>query len=509
VTGISSLQELERFRAAITQRLGLSFDDGKLAFLGEILQRRLSKLNYPSEIYLSALEQDTSRDEAESLAQELTVTETYFFRNNEQFRALAEVVLPARMRRECKPRILSFLSAGCASGEEAYSIAMTAQEAIADRSWELRIDAVDINQTALEKARRGRYSAWAVRGMQPDTQRRWFQESGKDLILDEGVRSAVKFKTRNLSVDDPDLWRPASYDVIFCRNVLMYFTPERMQAAINRIARSLAPGGFLFLGHAETLRGLSHQFHLRHTHETFYYQLKDGAEIERTADLRPGPTYPGVGAFPIATPAMPPRDAWVEEIRQASERIAALIPGQAAAVAVSRQPQLSPAWDLSQALDLLHKERFSDALTSLRTLPTESSNDPDVLLLEAMLLTHDGQAAAAEKTCRRLLAIDELNAGAHYILALCKEAMGERGEAIEHDRVAIYLDAAFAMPRLHLGLLARRANDRDAARRELGQALILLKREDTSRILLFGGGFNREALIALCESALRESGGRS
>ena len=505
MTGISSLQELERFRAAITQRLGLMFDDAKLGFLAEVLQRRLGKLKSSGEIYLSALEQEPSRDEAESLAQELTVTETYFFRNIEQFRALAEIVLPERMRYDRKPKTLNILSAGCASGEEAYSIAITAQETIIDRSWDLRIDAVDINQTALEKARRGRYSAWAVRGMQSDIQRKWFQENGRDLILDENVRTAVKFKTRNLSVDDPELWRPASYDVVFCRNVLMYFSPEKMQAAINRIARALAPGGFLFLGHAETLRGLSDQFHLRHTHETFYYQLKGGADnfppISWQSHTRPSP---------VTAPAMPIRDSWIEEIRLASERVAALIPGQAAvALKQQSQPQPQPKWDLTQALDLLHKERFSDALSHLKTLPQESGSDPDVLLLEAMLLAHSGQSIAAEKVCRQLLAMSELNAGAHYILALCKETAGDRAEAIEHDRVAIYLDPAFAMPRLHLGLLARRINDRDTARRELGQALILLQREDTSRILLFGGGFSREALVALCESALRDSGGRS
>jgi chemotaxis protein methyltransferase CheR len=131
------------------------------------------------------------------------------------------------------------------------------------------------------------------------------------------------------------------------------------------------------------------------------------------------------------------------------------------------------------------------------------------LLLEATLLAHSGQSVAAEKTCHRLLAMDELNAGAHYILALCQETKDERTDAIEHDRIAIYLDPAFAMPRLHLGLLARRINDRDLARRELGQALILLQREDASRVLLFGGGFGRDALIALCESALRDCGGRA
>jgi chemotaxis protein methyltransferase CheR len=105
--------------------------------------------------------------------------------------------------------------------------------------------------------------------------------------------------------------------------------------------------------------------------------------------------------------------------------------------------------------------------------------------------------------------MDELNAGAHYVLALCHEHAGEHDRAAEHDRFATYLDPAFAMPRLHLGLIAKRGGDRATVRHELTQALELLKREDASRLLLFGGGFSREALMAICQSALRECGARA
>jgi len=90
----------------------------------------------------------------------------------------------------------------------------------------------------------------------------------------------ASFDERNLVDDDPIFWRPDSFDVVFCRNVMMYFSPEVMSAVVARISRALAPGGFLFLGHAETLRGVSHDFHLRHTHEAFYYQRRDVAERE-------------------------------------------------------------------------------------------------------------------------------------------------------------------------------------------------------------------------------------
>jgi chemotaxis protein methyltransferase CheR len=493
--------DLERFRAAIIQQIGLQFDDTRLGFLGQVLQRRLDKLGRSNDAYLQELEDRHPNGEIAVLAQELTVGETYFFRNNEQFRALAEVVLPERMRVDRAPRILRLLSAGCASGEEAYSMAIVAREAIADPGWQVEIRAVDLNPAVLEKAVKARYSSWALRDTPPDVQRKWFRVDGRDLILDDSVRAAVRFGDGNLASDDSEIWQPAAYDAIFCRNVLMYFAPEQMRATVERISQSLAPGGFLFLGHAETLRGVSDAYHLRHSHETFYYERKEGSPARhlRPAQFDRGSMLGGSSILPMD-------GAWVDTIRAATERVAALVPTPIA-VGAPAAPAALP-WNLAPALDLLRRERFSEALDHVRTGPPATEKDPDVLLLEAALLAHSGQLVAAEDACLRLLLIDELNAGAHYLLALCREHCGHRERAREHDRVAAYLDPSFAMPRLHLGLLARRAGDRNAARRELAQALLLLGREDASRLLLFGGGFSREALMGLCESSLKECGAR-
>lgn len=126
-----------------------------------------------------------------------------------------------------------------------------------------------------------------------------------------------------------------------------------------------------------------------------------------------------------------------------------------------------------------------------------------------MLQTYNGDTAAAQDTCHKLLLVDELNAGAYYVLGLCLEGSDiGRAAAVKHCRTAIYLDATFAMPHLHLGLIGRRRGDTDFARRELAQALVLLPREDASRLLLFGGGFTRQALIGVVEAALRECRGQ-
>ena len=502
---VSSSADTERFRDAVAQRLGLHFEDAKLGFLEDVLRRRLNAIRLAPQVYLDGLETASLPDEAGALAEELTVPETYFFRHSEQCRAFSELALPDRLVAQASTRRLRILSAGCASGEEAYSLAMLTRDAV-DPSWDVSILGVDINPAMLEKATLARYSAWALRQTSLRDQQRWFRAEGRQFVLDDAVRAAVRFEAHNLVQDDTQLWPPDFYDIVFFRNVLMYFTPEIAHAVIARIGRALKPGGYLFLGHAETLRGLSNDFHLQHTHETFYYLRRDQMERRTPAPAgAPARAGPAVVSA-IVTGAVGSDDTWIDAIRRATERIETL-------TAPTRPPSgtLPPAatasWDLARAHDLLRQERFTEAIEMMQRLPPESDRDPDVLLLHAALQTHRGQLADAEDACQRLLAVDELSAGAHYLLALCREGARDRTNAVYHDQVATYLDPSFAMPHLHLGLLARREGDHATAQRELGQALLLLQGEDSARLLLFGGGFSRETLVALCRTELQGCGG--
>ncbi|HEV7498902.1 MAG TPA: hypothetical protein VGQ33_02810, partial [Vicinamibacteria bacterium] len=280
------------------------------------------------------------------------------------------------------------------------------------------------------------------------------------------------------------------------------------RGVVERISRSLAPGGFLFLGHAETMRGLSRDFHLQHTHGTFYYRRREEHEAAVVDGIEPGPSSAPVPRGDLV-PAIVADDSWVENIRRASERVHSLTTASAAGpgrpapelvAALSGRERARP--DLAVAVDLLRRERYAEAQALLGRMPDDSSRDPDTLLLKAVLLTHGGDLLLAEEVCRDLLERDEMNAGAHYLMALCREGAGAPDSAVEHDQLAAYLDPGFAMPRLHLGLLARRAGDHDSARRELEHALALLEHEEASRLLLFGGGFSREALSALCRAEL-------
>lgn len=494
--------DIERFRDLIEKRLGLNFDAGKSEFLADILSRRLHPGGDDGIRYLQRLERHNSQSEWQALAQLLTVPETYFFRHFDQFRAFTEVALCELAQGTGRP--LSILSAGCASGEEAYSLAVMVREGGAHATRAVSILGVDLNPAMIAKAAAGRYSAWALRETSPAARTKWFRTSGRDHVLDDAVRGMVRFEVRNLAEDDQDFWRPAAYDIIFCRNMMMYFSARCAQTLVSRFAQSLRAGGYLFLGHAETLRGISHDFHLCHTHDTFYYQRRhDG-------DLGTELPSPSVGAHALPSPlaaVLERDDSWIAAIQSSAARIESLVEPPASTPATSPAGS-NPAWNLGHAFDMLRTEHFAEALCAVRRLPAEAAQDPDALLLTAVLCTHSGDLDEAERVCRRLLDLDELNAGAHYVLGLCREGAGDSDAAVGHCQTAAYLDPVFAMPRLHLGLLARRANDQAAARRELVQALTLLQNEESSRLLLFGGGFGREALVTLCRAELTACGGR-
>ncbi|HEX3474912.1 MAG TPA: CheR family methyltransferase [Kofleriaceae bacterium] len=501
--------QIARFRAVIAQRLGLQLGEAGHATLVDVLARRIAATALDPEDYLDELARARLDGELGAVAEAVTIGETFLFRGADQLRALTDVALPALARGRPVGQPIQILSAGCASGEEPYSIAIAVREAAA---WPVAIRAVDANRASLAQARRARYRAWALRETPAEIQRRYFRPAGRDLVLDEAVRGAVAFEHRNL-VDDPALWAPASHDVVFCRNVIMYFSPEVQRALVERIAGSLRPGGFLFLGHAETLRELSRRFELGESHGAFYYRLRgdagqpaiapSGVAIEPPAPIAAAAV---AGTVPVAV--VDGAGGWVEAIRSAAERIVALTASRAA----TPPAVAARADDLAGVVELVRRERFGEALAVIDALPAEASDDPDVLLLHAVLLAHGGRLAAAQDASRRLLAIAWCGprgprvAGAHYVLALCCEAAGDRRGAEDHGQTAAYLDPTFAMPRLHLGLAARRVGDHAAARRELGHALVLLHRESASRLLLFGGGFDREALIALCRAELAACG---
>ena len=337
---------------------------------------------------------------------------------------------------------------------------------------------------------------------------RWFRTAGNELVLDESIRAMATFEHGNLAEQATGLAAPGSLDVVFCRNVFIYFSPEAIRSAVERFARALQPGGYLFLGDAESLRGISTAFELCHSHETFYYRLRS-ERVRRSIPAGRTPPAPSAGviAAPEERPPDPPEDGvWMETIGRASRRVASL--GRGAARARSATPAPPPeSWDLEPIRKLVTADREAEALAAVAALPPRAQADPEVKLLSAALLTNRGDLAGAERICRDLLAIDEFNAGAHYLLALGCEQRSELADALEHDRIAAYLDPDFAMPRLHFGRLARRLGASQRARQELAARSSCWTGRTPLAWRCSAGGFSREGLRQICRTELAACGG--
>jgi chemotaxis protein methyltransferase CheR len=465
--GVTTGRDVARFRVLLARLLGWSFDDNAVDQLARVLRRRTDALNRSADDYLVWLGGTDRPDELAVLVQELGITETYFFRHEEQIRALADEALPERIQARAAVRVLRMLSVGCSSGEEAYSLAILAREAQPDPAWTISVLGLDANAAMLRVAAVGRYPAWSLRETPDSARQRWFHRDDDGRYeIDPELRGDVQFRQHNVADDDPRLWQPGEYDVIFCRNLLMYLTPAVGGALVRRITHALTPGGFLFLGHTDTLGSRPEGLEPRQSHHTFYYRRPRSSSM-----VAPAPR-PQSRRSPARRKVAPPLAG--PEIRD-------------------------------QALALLRDERFADALDVVEAgLPRQPA--PADVLLHGVLLAQTGRLEDAEILCRRLLDTDGLYADAHQLLATCLEDGAAVDVAIGHYRLAAYLDPAFAMPRLRLGLLLRRRGDHAEAGAELDRALPLLREERDERITLFGGGFGRTALTALCRAELDASG---
>jgi len=489
--------ELARFAGAVAARLALRIDGERSH---DLLDRRAAAHRGPVAAYLDRLDAGDP-EELEALVFELTVGETYFLRHIEQFRAFIEIAVPDRIKRGP----VRVLSAGCSTGEEPYTLAMLLRESYPASAF--TVNAVDLNPKSIARARAGRYSRWSLRAVPPAFEQRWFRPEGRDVLVVPEIRAAVRFDNASLLEHD-ELSSAARWDIVFCRNVMMYFAEDRADAMISRFARAIAPGGYLFLGHAETLRGRSDEFALCHTHGTFYYQRHP---TTMAAGIRSAPASSHITG-PIATML---DAAWFDDIHAAARRVHAMVDGAmvpavqravATAPAATVRSRPTPPPDLDAVRELLAEERFGEALERLDDLRATAGVDRDIAMLRALVLTHAGRFAEARVACAELLAIDSTSAGANYLLALCFDSTGDTEGAAHLAQLAADLDPSFAMPRVHLGLLARRVGDRAIASKELTRAIGLLEREASARLELYGGGFSRQALLAMCRAELAAIG---
>jgi chemotaxis protein methyltransferase CheR len=266
------------FLRLIARHTGLVIREREYAALDtKILSRMRSlRLTSPTTYYQLLASVRSDRDqEWLNLVSLLTNTESYFFRDKDQFSLLRNHIFPELIRRKQDSRTIRICSAGCSSGEEPYSIAILLQELIPDiDQWNLLILGVDINQIALKKAESGIYNPWSFRRIDPDIKQRYFQPFHHQYQINPDIKKRVKFQTLNLVNDSfpqhhSDL---RDMDLIICRNVFIYFRQAAIATVLHKIYHALQPLGYLLTGHTELCHQNLNLFHASVCSESFIYQ---------------------------------------------------------------------------------------------------------------------------------------------------------------------------------------------------------------------------------------------
>lgn len=473
--------------------------DDAIRAVGERLRRRACA---DVAEYQALLDDPVSRSvEARALADRLTINETYFFREDAHNKVLRDVVLTRH--REYGHPPLRILSLGCSSGEEPYGAALTLSEAGLTRN-EVRITAIDASAAAIDKAERARFSAWSLRNVDDVRRRRYFLASGSGFELASEVRSWVRFAVSNLVDRDPGIFERETYDVVFCRNVLIYFTADVIRAVIDDIFQTLRPGGFLFLGHAETGHA-GRRFQPHEANGAFYFTKRSASEFPTlklgrgnpvTTDATPT-QRPGSIFEPAVTPRVNPVAVAADEPERDSRRPTERAPSIFDPQSTGRPARPAGEW-FDDCASAMRAERFDEALAILDAAPEGRDRN----LVRASILTNRGALADARAACAAVMADGPKDAEVHYLLGLCAELDRRPDTARDEYLRAAMLDEDFAMPRLRLGMLARRGRQLVDAKRYLGDALRLFPYQTERVLLLFGGGFHVDGLTRLCRTEI-------
>lgn len=446
-----------------------------------------------------------TKSQLEVLASHLTVGETYFFRERRGFAALEEHVLPAllRARRNTEKR-LRIWSAGCCTGEEPYSLAILLSKVIPDwKDWNITILATDINPRFLQKASAGTYSEWSFRDAPAGIKERYFTRTreGRFEIL-SAMKEMVTFSFLNLAEDTyPSLLNNTNaVDMIFCRNVLMYFTPERVKQCIHKLYLSLVDGGWLFVSPAEGSHILFSQFMPVNFSGVTLYRKGASSELRvASSELQVPSSELRVPSFELQVPSskvISPRS--LSQPETGNSRSATFFDEAEKTAEVQPTPYL-------QASTLYEQGRYTEATEKIVDCLTQHPDDAKAMTLLARAYANQGKLAGALEWCERGIAADKLNAGLHYLRAAVLQEQGVLNEAMRSLKRALYLDPDFALAHFALGSLARRQGKLRESHKHFDNALALLRVCPQEEIVPESEGLTARRLMEIIASTAKVS----
>jgi chemotaxis protein methyltransferase CheR len=431
----------------------------------------------------------------EILASHLTVGETYFFREKNTFSALEEHIIPdlIRSRRQAQRR-LRIWTAGCATGEEPYSIAILLRKLIPDLwDWNVAILATDINPSFLQKAAHGVYNEWSFRDTPVWVKERYFKrrQEGRYEILPE-IRKMVNFSYLNLAEDGyPSLLSNTNaMDVIFCRNVLMYFASARAKQVIQKFHRSLLDGGWLIVSPSETSHVLYSGFVTANFYGAILYRKDSPKASSGAASGLEELKLSVEQALPFSFAPQP----------QLETPIAAPPEESTASGAPERNIDEPEHARYGEALDLYVGGRYEEAAHILSSRLIRDPSDCQAMILLARVYANQGKLTVAIEWCEKAVIADKLNPACYMLHATILQEQGDVPEAIRALRRALYLDQNLVLAHFALGNIARQQGKVEEAIKHFENARALLATYSLEQILPESEGVTAGRLIEIIGS---------
>lgn len=411
---------LERLNQAVSECIGIHFTEDRLGDLEQAFTRLAMEAPYESPVALAnkILSSRPSQVDVERLARQITVGETYFFREPKAFKALEEVILPALIEKRKYSRHLKIWSAGCCTGEEVYSVIMLLLRLIGDfGSWKISILATDINPDFIARAKNGIYSEWSFRNALKEQELFSVLADGRRQI-DEKLREMVRFSYLNLAEDSyPSMITGTnSCDLILCRNVLIYFKDSVIEKVVDKLSASLSEDGYLLLGATEVPR-VSHQRLLSQEYESTYYFRRASREVELSQNY-----LTNSGRF-----------VTLGSLNKDSDMDEPLIPSPSDRKEAAR-------YKLDYAKKLFRQGDYLSCASLLaRYIDCEDYQLTEALELRARALSNVGRFEEALCAVDRVVELETENAYAHYLKAVILEEWGRGEEACEHLKICLSL----------------------------------------------------------------------